>query len=162
MSGLSLAEIKHSARPLLVRLAFVSHAPAGRLDAMPRSRGTPEHRKPPGEALPEAERLAHRLAETTSSVAAQAVVDEIRAELSHATRRAVPPDTTETAGEMAERIVEDCVGWSAEDVARALYCLRSFVRAARLSYGRDPETGKTAPDGDPVEVARVLREQAQR
>jgi hypothetical protein len=159
MSGLSLSEIKQSARPFLVRLAFVSQAPAGRMDAMPRTRGTPEHSRPPGEAHPEAEHLAHRLARSTSSVEASAIVDEIRAELSHATRRALPMDATETAQDMAERIIEDGVGWTADEVALACRCLPSFVRASRLAFDRDPETGKTPPDGDPVEVARVLRDQ---
>lgn len=141
---------------MLIRLALVSHAPAGRMDAMPRTRGTPEHRRPPGEAHPEAEFLAHRLSQTLSRLEALAIVDEIRAELAHATRRALPPDTTETAEEMAERVVGDGAGWEVADVALAFRCLPSFVRTARLTYGRDPETGLTPPDGDPMEVARSL------
>jgi hypothetical protein len=156
MSGLTLDEIKQSARPVLVRLALVSHAPSGRMDAMPRTHGTPEHRRPPGEANPEAEVLAHRLSVSTSLVEATGIVDEIRSELAHATRRALPPDTTETAEDMAERIVSDGVGWTVDDVSRAMHCTRPFVRTARLSFGRDPETGFTPPDGDPMNVAREL------
>jgi hypothetical protein len=152
----TLAEIKDSARPLLIRLALVSHAPAGSYGAKPRHRGTPEHRRPPGEAYPEAERLSDALSRAVSASAALAVVDEIRVELARATRRAVPPDATETAEDLAERIVEDCAGWSAADVALACRCLPSFVRASRLSLGRDPETGYTVPDGDPMEVAATL------
>lgn len=152
----SLAEIKSSARPFLVRLAFVSQAPAGRMDAMPRTRGTPDHGRPPGEAHPEAERLARLLADAISRQRALAIVDEIRAELAHATRRAMVVDRTETADEMAERIIADGAGWTVADVSLACRCLPSFVRGARLRYGRDPETGYTLPDGDPMEVALVL------
>ena len=159
MSGLTLDEIKASARPYLIRLAFVSQAPAGRMDAMPRSRGTPEHRKPPGESKPEAEILAHRLAKSLSRIDALAIVDEIRAELSHATRRSMAVEHYETVEELAERIILDGPGWAVADVALACRCLPSFVRTARLTYGRDPETGLTPPDGDPMEVARSLVEQ---
>lgn len=158
MSGQSLDEIKESARPILIRLALVSQAPAGRLDAMPRSHGTPEHRRPPGEAHPVAERLAESLRATRSKTQALAIVDEARVELQRATRRAMPPDTTETAEDLAERIVEDGAGWTVDEVALACRCLPSFVRASRLSLGRDPETGYTPPDGDPMAVARVLHD----
>jgi hypothetical protein len=135
MSGLPLDEIKANARPMLVRLALVSHAPAGRMDAMPRTHGTPEHRRPPGEAHPEAERLAHRLAETLSRSEALAIVDEIRVELERATRRTMATSAIETREELDERIVE-AVGWPVDLVAAAMRCPESWVRSARVAVGR--------------------------
>lgn len=154
--GNTLADIRAQARPLLVRLAMISHAPAARMDAMPRTRGTPEHRRPPGESRPEAEHFRDRLEGAKSVAAALVILDELRAELAHATRRAMAHDTTETMDELAERVVEDGAGWTVADVALAMRCLPSFVRRARLTYGRDPETGYTPPDADPMYVAEVL------
>lgn len=154
--GQTIEDIRAQARPVLVRLALVSSAPAGRMDAMPRSRGTPEHRRPPGEVLPVAEVLALRLDRIETVELAREVLDEARAELAHALRRGMAYDATETADDLAERIVEDGCGWPVDDVVLAMRCLPSFVRRARLTAGRDPETGLTPPDSDPMEVARVL------
>ena len=152
----TLAEILDNARPILIRLALVSHAPAGRLDAMPRTHGTPEHRRPPGDAHPPAERYRDRLQAATSPVEARRVLDEARAELERTLRRPLAVERVETAEEFAERIVLDGAGWTADEVALAVHCLPRFVRAARLGYGRDPEDGLTPPDGDPMAVARRL------
>lgn len=152
----TIDDIRADARSILIRLAFVSEAPTARMDAMPRSRGTPEHRRPTGEAYPEAEWLRDRLDRCTSVTHARAIVEEARRALAHATRRALPPDTTETAEELGDRIVEDGGGWTAEDVSLACRCTPSFVRRARLERGRDPETGYTPPDADPMDTARVL------
>lgn len=152
----SLPEIREATRLVLVRLALVSHAPAGRMDAMPRTRGTPEHRKPTGDAHPPAEVLRDRLEQADSVIAARRVLDEARAELQRTLRRPFATQQTETADELAERIVLDGAGWLADDVAVAMRCLPRFVRASRLAFGRDPETGLSAPQGDPWEVARSL------
>jgi hypothetical protein len=156
--GQTIEDIRTQARPVLVRLALVSSAPTGRMDAMPRTHGTPEHRRPPGEAIPVAEHLAHRLSQVISVREAAALLDEARAELSHALRRGMAYDATETSDELAERIIEDGCGWPVADVARAMRCLPSFVRRAREAVGRDPETGLTLPDADPMDAARVLAE----
>lgn len=152
----TLSEIREAARLVLVRLALVSHAPAGRMDAMPRTRGTPEHGKPTGDAHPPAEVLRDRLEQADSVIAARRVLDEARAELERTLRRPFAVHETETAEGLAERIVLDGAGWTSAEVALAMHCLPRFVRSARLSYGRDPETGLTPPDGDPWEVARSL------
>lgn len=158
MSGLTLEEIRESARPILMRLALISEAPAGRIDAMPRTHGTPEHRKPTGNGRPVAEQLARRLASIDTVECALAIVEEARAELARCLRRAMALDTTETAEELADRIVEDGIGWPVDDVTLAMRCPPGFVRRSRLDRGRDPETGKTTPNGEPMEVARTLYE----
>lgn len=155
----TLQEIREAARPILIRLALVSHAPAGRLDAMPRTHGTPEHRKPPGEAHPPAEVFRDRLQRACTRAEARRVLDEASAELERTLRRPLAVESIETAEDLAERIVLDGAGWTADDVALATHCLPRFVRAARLAFGRDPESGLTPPDGEPMEVARRLRDE---
>jgi hypothetical protein len=156
--GQTIYDIHTQARPLLVRLAMISHAPAARMDAMPRTRGTPEHRRPPGEARPEAEQFRDRLEGAKTVAAALAILDELRTELAHSQRRAMAQGTTETAADLAERIVEDGAGWAVSDVSIACRCTGSFVRRSRLTFGRDPETGYTPPDADPMHVAEVLHD----
>lgn len=138
---------------------MVSTAPASRLDAMPRTRGTPEHRRPTGEATPTWESLARALdaAETVEEVVR--VGQRVRAEVVAATRRTMVRSTTESATELAERIVGDGAGWPADDVATAMRCNVSFVTRARLAAGRDPETGLLPRDADPYELASELRAQ---
>jgi len=123
---------------------------------MPRTRGTPEHRPPPGDSNPPEEALGQELlrAETVGQV--EAIGVRAHATLIAATRRRLVASTVETADELAARIVEDGEGWDADEVATAMRCTPTFVRRARLGHGRDPEDGRQ-PSGDPMAVACELR-----
>jgi hypothetical protein len=154
----TVESVRIAAGPVLMRLALVSHAPSVKLGGVRSSNGAHESSRPSGDATPDAEYFRCRLdsAETLSD-ALEAYL-AARACLAGILRRTMASVTGETADELAERIVEDGEGWTAEDVALALRCTPTFVRRSRLSLGRDPETGYSAPDGDPMAVALELRE----
>jgi hypothetical protein len=124
---------------------------------MPRTRGTPEHRCPPGELDPPEDRLRRRLlsAETIEDV--QAIEREAHEILVAATKRPLGHRSYETADERDERIVAEGEGWAPDDVAGAMGCRPFDVRHARLVRKRDPETGRELPEGDPFLVAAELR-----
>lgn len=141
----------------IARLELLSHAPASRLDAMPPTRGTPEHRRPPGELSPPHDRLGIRLAHALTLAEVEAIEHDAREVYIAATKRKLGHASYETADERDERIVEDGEGWSVEDVANAIHCRPVDVRHARLERGRDPETGYSVPEADPMIVAVELR-----
>lgn len=155
----TVESVRKAAGPVLLRLTLVSHAPTARLGSTGSgSNGAHESHRPPGDSTPDAEYFRNRLdrAETLSD-ALEAYLSA-RACLAGILRRTMAVVAGETAAELAERIVEDGEGWTAEDVALALRCTPTFVRKARLSLGRDPETGYSAPDGDPMAVALELHQ----
>lgn len=124
---------------------------------MPRTRGTPDHRRPTGELHPPHERLAVELHSARTVQEVIAVGQRAQSELTAATRRTMVRSTTESATELAARIVSDGAGWDVEDVCMAMRCNPSFVTRARLAAGRDPDSGYLPRDGDPFEVALELR-----
>lgn len=136
---------------------LVSNAPVSRLDAMPRTRGTPDHRRPTGEDEPAFERFAKAYDRADTAEALLNLGKRVTEELTSSTRRTMVPSTAESATELAERIVEDGSGWDVADVASAMRCTPTFVQRARLAAGRDPVTGRTPPDADPMTVAAELR-----
>jgi hypothetical protein len=157
VDSLDFREAFQQVRLTLARLSLVSHAPASRMDAMPRTHGTPEHRPPPGEANPPHERLGHELVSASTVEEVLAVGRKAHDELVAATRRRFVPSTVETADELAERVIDDGEGWAAGDVATAMRCTPTFVRRARLAALRDPEDGRPIDPEDPWEAARELR-----
>jgi hypothetical protein len=152
----SIESVRIAAAPVLLRLALVSHAPSAKLGGVRSSNGSHESSRPSGDATPDAEYFRCRLDGAQTLSDALAAYLEARACLAGILRRTMATVTGETAAELAERIVEDGEGWEAEDVALALRCTPTFVRKSRLSLGRDPETGYSAPDGDPMAVALEL------
>lgn len=68
-------------------------------------------------------------------------------------RRPEPADESETLDQLKARIVETGNGWTPKEVALAMRCTPTLVRAARLEADRHPETGKI--EGS-VEHAREL------
>lgn len=68
-------------------------------------------------------------------------------------KRPEPPSEGETLAEFKARIVATGEGWKPREVALALRCTPTLVRAARLEADRNPETGKV--EGS-VEHARAL------
>jgi hypothetical protein len=144
-------------RALILRLMLVSHAPVSRMDAMPRTRGTPDHRRPSGEGAPAWERFAREFERCETPADLIALGNRVTEELVSSTRRRLAPSTIESAEDLAERIVRDGAGWEVGDVVQAMRCTATMVRRARLAAGRDPETGYTPPDADPMSVALELR-----
>jgi hypothetical protein len=155
----TIESVQAAAAPVLLRLALVSHAPTARLGSIGSgSNSAHESHRPPGDSTPDAEYFRTRLDNAESLSDALEAYLQARACLAGILRRTMATVTGETAAELGERIVEDGEGWEAEDVALALRCTPTFVRKSRLSLGRDPETGYSAPDGDPMAVALELRE----
>jgi hypothetical protein len=112
---------------------------------------------PPGESAPMADRWARRFAAASSGSALAALVEEAQAELNAWVVRPLAPDTTETWEELAERIVRDGWGVTAQECAVAMRCTPTMVRRARLAELRHPETGYGLPvEGDPMAWARAL------
>lgn len=152
----SIAAVLEEARPVLLRLAMVSHAPALRLGAVRGSNGAHESSRPPGELIPDAEYFHNRLQRSETVSDARETLSEARACLAGVLRRAMAHVPGESAVELAARITEDGAGWTAEDVAQAMRVTPTFVRRARLLAGRDPENGLTPPDADPMVLAVEL------
>lgn len=141
-----------------MRLHMLSHAPASRMGSIRGSNGAHESSRPPGELHTLAEHYRDCLQrESLSVVQALTFLSEARAELFRALRRPMAEHTAETLEEYTERIVNDGEGWEPDAVSRALHCTPTFVRRARVSAGRDPETGHTPPDSDPWETAQTMR-----
>jgi hypothetical protein len=151
-------DVRREARPVLLRLMMLSHAPAARMGSVRTGNGAHESSRPPGELHTAAERYRDSLSNSSLSVKeARAILTDARAELMRTMRRPMANGTTETLEEYTERIVNDGCGWPVDDVASALHCTPTFVRRVRLACGRDPETGNTPPDADPWELAQTLR-----
>lgn len=77
---------------------------------------------------------------------AQAYLDRWR-------RRPEPPGEAETLDELKARVVKTGAGWTPAEVALAMRCTPTFVRATRIEADRNPETGKI--EGS-IEHAREL------
>jgi hypothetical protein len=152
----AIETIRREAEPVLTRLALVSHAPTTNLGSVRVANGSHDSSRPSGDAIPDAEYFRDRLerAETVSD--AREALREARACLTGILRRTMAHVPGETAGELAARMIEDGEGWEPRAVADAMHCTPTFVRRSRVSLGRDPETGYSAPDGDPMAVAMEL------
>lgn len=152
----TVAAILDEARPVLLRMTLLSY---GKVAALQRSRGgEPSTVFPSGESEPLAESYAAAFAQAQTVDQARALLDEARAELSTWLRRPLAPDTTETLDELMARIVQDGWALTPDDCARAMRCLPSLVRRARIAAGRHPETGQHLPTVllDRMAWARVL------
>jgi len=141
------------ARTLLFRMSLLSYGDTQRLGG----RGGESGRiGPPGEARPMADRWARAFAGATPETL-PGLIEEARAEFDAWIRRPLAPDTTETWEELAERIVTDAWGITADECAVAMRCTPSMVRRARLAEMRHPETGYSLPvERDVVAWARAL------
>jgi hypothetical protein len=81
------------------------------------------------------------------------ILELAREELERWRRRPEPPDEAETFDELKTRIVKTGEGWTPKEVALAMRCTPTLVRAARMEADRHPETGKI--EGS-IERAREL------
>jgi hypothetical protein len=112
---------------------------------------------PPGEGAPMVDRWARRFAGAESDSSLAALVEEAEAELRAWVHRPLAPASVETWEELAERIVRDGWGVTAQECAVAMRCTPTMVRRARLAELRHPETGYSLPEfEDPMEWARAL------
>jgi len=144
------------ARPLLLRMALLSHGSVAALGYR-RASGFGD-RAPSGDANPMVDRVISLLRAAETAEQAQAVLNQARAEYAAHVRRQLAPSTVETWDELAERVVADGWGLSVRECSVAMCCSVTLVRRARLGARRHPETGYALPEPrpDPLAWAREL------
>lgn len=122
---------------ILAQMEMVSHGTTMRWNP---SGGTGESDLPPGEPHPMHEHWRQRWLNATPD-RRPGVLEDARAALSAWRVQNQARGDGETWDQLAQRIVDEGLGWSPSEVAQALHVTESQVRKARERYKRHVETG---------------------
>jgi hypothetical protein len=103
---------------------------------------------------------AHRYDDAEDDDARARALEGARDELDHIRRSRGDPSKSETATELAARIVEDLEGIPLAEAAMRARCTISFARAARRGAGRLEDSGKKPINGR--ELGAALKDEIRR